>query len=123
MTTQTAEEYYAGHIQDLRDYGARLVTTGPRPDHALVFTLRDGHHFLPFPNQARTATVNAAVRRARKHHTVHEYDTTDRSGAQERVVYIRHAAGTWSNVQDVVDIYVIPLETPRAVGPTAVLAR
>ncbi|MFE7194032.1 hypothetical protein [Kitasatospora sp. NPDC057541] len=111
MTTQTAEEYYTGHIQALRDYGARLVTNGPRPDHALVFTLRDGHHFLPFPNQARTRTVHAATRRARKHHAVYEYDTTDRSGAKEHVVYIRHAAGTWSNVHDVVEIYVIPLET------------
>ncbi|MEU3565764.1 hypothetical protein [Kitasatospora sp. NPDC006786] len=112
MTTQIAEQYYANHIQDLRDHGARLVTNGPRPDHALVFTLMDGRHFLPFPNQARTGTVRAAAGRARKHHTVHEYDTTDRSGAKEHVVYIRHAAGTWNNVQDVVEIYVIPLETP-----------
>ncbi|MFJ6770948.1 hypothetical protein ACIQOV_08270 [Kitasatospora sp. NPDC091257] len=112
MTTQTAKEYYTAHCQSLRDYGARLVTNGPRPDHALAFTLMDGHHFLPFPNQARTSTVRAAVRRARKHHTIYEYDTTDRSGAKEHVVYIRHAAGTWSNVQDVVEIYVIPQETP-----------
>ncbi|MFF2123528.1 hypothetical protein ACFVXH_39990 [Kitasatospora sp. NPDC058184] len=110
-STQGAEQYYAGHIQDLHDYAARLVTNGPHPDHALAFTLVDGGHFLPFPSQVRTGTARAAVRSARKH-TVYEYDTTDRSGAKERIVYIRYAAGTWSNVRDVVDIYVIPQEAP-----------
>ena len=107
MSTQSAEDYYADHRRRQHEYAAHLVSAGPRPGHVLQFTTVDGARLQPFPGQAPIASVRAAVRSARRRHTVHEYDTTDRAGAPLRIVYVRCAPDTWSGGQDVIDVYAI----------------
>ena len=113
MSTQSTQEYYAAHRRRVHEYAARLVSASPRPGHVLRFTTVDGARLQPFPTQAPLASVRATVRSARRRHTVHEYDTTDRSGAALRIVYVRCAPDTWSGGEDVIDVYVI---SPQALA-------
>jgi hypothetical protein len=45
---------------------------------------------------------------------VHEYDITARSGARLRIVAIRHVPGTWTNADDVTNLYEIGHKTLTA---------
>ncbi|KJY17847.1 hypothetical protein VR46_44790, partial [Streptomyces sp. NRRL S-444] len=79
---------------------------------ALQYTTVNGAHFLPFPSRMPVRSVAPTVRSALKKHLVHEYDVTARDGSPLRVVYIRHAPGTWSGGEDVIDVYEVPAENP-----------
>ncbi|MFI0915480.1 hypothetical protein [Streptomyces abikoensis] len=105
----SAEAYYAAHTQHLREHGA-MNAARIWPGQALRYTTVDGATFLPFPSRMPVGSVRPAVRSARKTHTVHEYDVAARDGAQLRIVYVRYAPGTWSNVTEVVDVYEVPVE-------------
>ncbi|MFE4540674.1 hypothetical protein ACFRKB_37350 [Streptomyces scopuliridis] len=108
-----AEAYYAAHTQHLRERGAANAAR-IWPGQALQYTTLDGAQFLPFPSRLSVASVRPAVRSARKKHTVHEYDIAARDGSPLRIVYLRYAPGTWSNVDEVVDVYEVPVEALTA---------
>ncbi|MGE7386494.1 hypothetical protein ACQKM2_13560 [Streptomyces sp. NPDC004126] len=113
--SETAKAYYAAHTRTLRDHSATNASRF-RPRQALQHTTVNGAKFLPFPSRLPDRPVTPAVRSALKQHLVHEYDVAARNGSPLRIVYIRHAPGTWSGRRR---------ETPgpRRGGPTDPHAR
>ncbi|MFD6471152.1 hypothetical protein [Streptomyces goshikiensis] len=111
--SETARAYYAGHTQALREHGA-MNAARLRPRQALQYTTVNGARFLPFPSRLPARSVAPAVRSALKKHLVHEYDVAARDGSPLHIVYIRHAPGTWSGGEDVIDVYELPTEEPAA---------
>ncbi|MFI5752540.1 hypothetical protein ACIBBE_43370 [Streptomyces sp. NPDC051644] len=109
----SAKVYYAAHTQALREHGA-MNAARLWPRQALLYTTVNDAHFLPFPSRTPVRSVAPAVRTAHKKHTVHEYDVTARDGSPLHIVYIRHAPGTWSGGEDVIDVYEIPTESLAA---------
>ncbi|MGW2089083.1 hypothetical protein [Streptomyces sp. NPDC001880] len=109
----TAKAYYAAHTQALREHGA-MNAARLWPRQALLYTTVNDAHFLPFPSRTPVRSVAPAIRTALKKHLVHEYETTARDGSPLRIVYIRHAPGTWSGGEDVIDVYEVPTEDPTA---------
>ncbi|MCX5079188.1 hypothetical protein OHA84_38255 (plasmid) [Streptomyces sp. NBC_00513] len=109
--SETARAYYAAHTQALRDHGA-MNAARLWPRQALQYTTVNGARFLPFPSRTPIRSVAPAVRSALKKHLVHEYDVAARDGSPLHIVYIRHAPGTWSGGEDVIDVYEVPTEEP-----------
>jgi hypothetical protein len=108
QTTENSTDPYADYFAARDRHTALLMQRGPRPGHALAVTLVDGRPTRPI--EAPLGSVRAHVRHARTKHTVHEYDITARDSTRLRIVAIRHAPGTWTNADDVVDVYEIPHE-------------
>ncbi|MET9694287.1 hypothetical protein ABZY81_38710 [Streptomyces sp. NPDC006514] len=102
--SETALAYYEAHTQALREHGA-MNAARLWPRQALQYTTVNGARFLPFPSRMPVRSVAPAVRSAAKKHLVHEYDVAARDGSPLRIVYIRHAPGTWSGGEDVIDVY------------------
>jgi hypothetical protein len=106
-----AKAYYDSHFQALREHGA-MNAARLWPRQALQYTTVNGARLLPFPSRMPTRSVAPAVRSARQKHLVHEYDVAARDGAPLSTVYIRHAPGTWSGGEDVIDVYEVSTEEP-----------
>lgn len=111
QTTENTDPY-ADYFAARDRHAALLTKRGPKPGHALAVTLVDGRATRPV--EVPLGSVRAHVRSAREKHAVHEYDITARSGEQLRIASIRHASGTWTNVDDVVDVYEIGHEALTA---------
>ncbi|MFC8174980.1 hypothetical protein [Streptomyces sp. NPDC057325] len=108
-----AKAYYEDHFQALREHGA-MNAARLWPRQALQYTTVNGARFLPFPSRMPARSVAPAVRSALKKHLVHEYDVAARDGSPLRIVYIRHAPGTWSGGEDVIDVYEVHAKEPSA---------
>ncbi|MFJ3883054.1 hypothetical protein ACIPW5_37110 [Streptomyces sp. NPDC090077] len=108
-TSETAKAYYAAHTQALRDHSA-MNAARLWPRQALQYTTVNGARLLPFPSRLPDRSVAPAVRSALKKHTVHEYDVAARDGSPLHIVYVRHAPGTWSGGEDVIDVYEVPTQ-------------
>ncbi|MEV6251067.1 hypothetical protein AB0M38_33600 [Streptomyces sp. NPDC051742] len=106
-----AEAYYAAHTQSLREHGA-MNAARLWPRQALQYTTVNGARFLPFQSRIPVRSVAPAVRSALTEHLVHEYDFAGRDGSPLRIVYIRHAPGSWSGGDDVIDVYEVAAEEP-----------
>lgn len=107
--SESAKAYYAAHTQALRNHGA--MNAGRLwPGQTLQYTTVNDAQFLPFPSRTPVGSVRPTVRSARKKHLVHEYEVLARDGSPLRIVYIRHAPGTWSGGEDVIDVYEVPFE-------------
>ncbi|WP_329094777.1 hypothetical protein [Streptomyces sp. NBC_01439] len=109
--SETALAYYAAHTQAPREHGA-MNAACLWPRQALQYTTVNGARFLPFPSRMPARAVAPAVRSAFKKHLVHEYDVAARDGSPLRIVWIRHAPGTWFGGEDVIDVYEVPTEEP-----------
>ncbi|MFF7780384.1 hypothetical protein ACFZCG_38975 [Streptomyces tanashiensis] len=69
------------------------------------------HRPQPPPRLRRPLhTHHGPTRPALKKHLVHECDVAARAGSPLRIVYIRHAPGTWSGGEDVIDVYEVLTE-------------
>lgn len=119
MTTTVEADSAAiadAHTKYLYEFGASNAARIWK-GRALRYTTVDGAKFLPFPAQTPTVSARTAARkasRARSRDTVHLYDITTRDGHQLRIVYIRYAPGTWSNVDEVTDVYEVSIDALTA---------
>ncbi|MFE3206310.1 hypothetical protein [Embleya sp. NPDC059237] len=112
MNTDTIRTHVDTYTQARRAYTERLRRVGPRDGHVIVHTRIDGRTYAP--TECRINAARAAIRRARRSHTVHIHDATGRDGTPMRVVHVRYAPGTWDGVTDLVDIYEIAVDTLTA---------
>ncbi|MYW06040.1 hypothetical protein [Streptomyces sp. SID3343] len=112
MSTDTIRTHVETLTEARRAYTDRLRRVGPREGHVIVHTRLDTRVYAPI--EIRIAAARAAIRRARRSHTVHVHDATGRDGIAMRVVHVRYAPDTWDDVKDAVDIYEIPVHTLTA---------